>query len=175
MHSAPNRSGFDGPATYRIQVEGRVPAKWWDRLEGMTVTMWTSETEPNLTRLQGELSDQAALAGVLNTLYELHLSVLSVERLTRQATRNPQADPRQRMKVIIVGGVAGGASCAARLRRLDENAEILMVERGPYVSYANCGLPYHVGGVIAASRACWWRHRTRFASSSASTCGRAAR
>jgi NADPH-dependent 2,4-dienoyl-CoA reductase/sulfur reductase-like enzyme/rhodanese-related sulfurtransferase len=52
------------------------------------------------------------------------------------------------MKVVIVGGVAGGASCAARLRRLDEKAEILMVERGPYVSYANCGLPYHVGGVI---------------------------
>lgn len=52
------------------------------------------------------------------------------------------------MKVIIVGGVAGGASCAARLRRLDESAEIIMVERGPYVSYANCGLPYHVGGVI---------------------------
>ncbi|MGI9262636.1 MAG: FAD-dependent oxidoreductase [Woeseiaceae bacterium] len=52
------------------------------------------------------------------------------------------------MKVIIVGGVAGGASCAARLRRLDEDAEIIMVERGPYVSYANCGLPYHVGGVI---------------------------
>ena len=52
------------------------------------------------------------------------------------------------MKVVIIGGVAGGASCAARLRRLDENAEIIMVERGPYVSYANCGLPYHVGGVI---------------------------
>lgn len=52
------------------------------------------------------------------------------------------------MKVIIVGGVAGGASCAARLRRLDEKAEIIMVERGPYVSYANCGLPYHVGGTI---------------------------
>jgi NADPH-dependent 2,4-dienoyl-CoA reductase/sulfur reductase-like enzyme/rhodanese-related sulfurtransferase len=52
------------------------------------------------------------------------------------------------MKVVIVGGVAGGASCAARLRRLDEKAEILMVERGPFVSYANCGLPYHVGGVI---------------------------
>jgi NADPH-dependent 2,4-dienoyl-CoA reductase/sulfur reductase-like enzyme/rhodanese-related sulfurtransferase len=52
------------------------------------------------------------------------------------------------MKVIIVGGVAGGASCAARLRRLDEKAEIIMVERGPYVSYANCGLPYHVGGAI---------------------------
>jgi len=52
------------------------------------------------------------------------------------------------MKIIIIGGVAGGASCAARLRRLDENAEILMVERGQYVSYANCGLPYHIGGVI---------------------------
>ncbi len=54
------------------------------------------------------------------------------------------------MKVIIIGGVAGGASCAARLRRLDESAQILMVERGPYVSYANCGLPYHIGDVIKA-------------------------
>ncbi len=52
------------------------------------------------------------------------------------------------MKVIIVGGVAGGASCAARLRRMNESAEIIMVDRGPYVSYANCGLPYHVGGSI---------------------------
>lgn len=52
------------------------------------------------------------------------------------------------MKVIIVGGVAGGASCAARLRRLDEKAQIIMVEKGPYVSYANCGLPYRVGNVI---------------------------
>ena len=54
----------------------------------------------------------------------------------------------EKMKVIIVGGVAGGASCAARLRRLDEDVDILMVDRGPYVSYANCGLPYHVGDVI---------------------------
>ena len=52
------------------------------------------------------------------------------------------------MKVVIVGGVAGGASCAARLRRLDERAEIVMVERGPYLSYASCGLPYHVSGII---------------------------
>lgn len=52
------------------------------------------------------------------------------------------------MKVIIVGGVAGGATAAARLRRLDENAEIIMIERDEYVSYANCGLPYYVGGVI---------------------------
>ncbi|HCC02375.1 MAG TPA: pyridine nucleotide-disulfide oxidoreductase, partial [Ruminococcaceae bacterium] len=52
------------------------------------------------------------------------------------------------MKTVIVGGVAGGASCAARLRRLDETAEIILLERGAYISYANCGLPYHVGGVI---------------------------
>ncbi len=51
-------------------------------------------------------------------------------------------------KTVIIGGVAGGASCAARLRRLDEEREIVILERGPYVSYANCGLPYHVGGVI---------------------------
>ena len=52
------------------------------------------------------------------------------------------------MKVIIVGEVAGGTSCAARLRRLDEKAEILLVERRPYVSQANCGFPHHVGAVI---------------------------
>ena len=52
------------------------------------------------------------------------------------------------MKVIIVGGVAGGASAAARIRRLDEKAEIIVFERSGYVSYANCGLPYYVGGVI---------------------------
>lgn len=51
-------------------------------------------------------------------------------------------------RVVIVGGVAGGASCAARLRRLDEMAKITMIERGPYVSFANCGLPYQLGGVI---------------------------
>jgi NADPH-dependent 2,4-dienoyl-CoA reductase/sulfur reductase-like enzyme/rhodanese-related sulfurtransferase len=51
-------------------------------------------------------------------------------------------------RVLIVGGVAGGASCAARLRRLDEQAEIVIFERGPDVSFANCGLPYHLGGVI---------------------------
>jgi NADPH-dependent 2,4-dienoyl-CoA reductase/sulfur reductase-like enzyme/rhodanese-related sulfurtransferase len=55
---------------------------------------------------------------------------------------------KARKRILIVGGVAGGASCAARLRRLDEHAEILMFERGPYVSFANCGLPYHIGGVI---------------------------
>ena len=52
------------------------------------------------------------------------------------------------MKVVIVGGVAGGASTAARLRRVDEFAEIVLLERGPYISFANCGLPYYIGGVI---------------------------
>lgn len=52
------------------------------------------------------------------------------------------------MKVLIVGGVAGGASAAARLRRLDENAEIILFEKGEYISFANCGLPYYVGEVI---------------------------
>jgi tRNA 2-thiouridine synthesizing protein A len=53
------------------------------------------------------------------------------------------------MKIIIIGGVAGGATAAARLRRLNERAEIILVERGPYISFANCGLPYHISGAIA--------------------------
>ena len=57
------------------------------------------------------------------------------------------------MKVVIIGGVAGGATAAARLRRLDEQAEIVVFERSGYVSYANCGLPYYIGGVIEAPEA----------------------
>src|SRR5579863_10370445 len=56
-------------------------------------------------------------------------------------------------RVLIVGGVAGGASCAARLRRLDESLEIAVFDRGPFVSFANCGLPYYVGNVIEDERA----------------------
>ena len=52
------------------------------------------------------------------------------------------------MKVLIIGGVAGGATAAARIRRLDEQAEITVFERSGYISYANCGLPYYIGGVI---------------------------
>ena len=52
------------------------------------------------------------------------------------------------MKYIIVGAVAGGASTAARLRRMDEQAEIVIFEKGEYISYANCGLPYYIGNVI---------------------------
>ena len=53
------------------------------------------------------------------------------------------------MKYIIIGGVAGGATAAARLRRVDEKSDILLFEKGKYISYANCGLPYYIGGVIA--------------------------
>jgi hypothetical protein len=55
-------------------------------------------------------------------------------------------------RILIVGGVAGGASAATRLRRLDEGAEIVLFDRGPYVSFANCGLPYYVGNVISDER-----------------------
>ncbi len=57
-------------------------------------------------------------------------------------------EPMTRKRILIVGGVAGGASCAARSRRLDEDAEIIIFDRGPFVSFANCGLPYYVGDVI---------------------------
>ena len=57
-----------------------------------------------------------------------------------------------RKKLLIIGGVAGGASCAARARRLDEDAEIIVFERGPFISFANCGLPYHIGKVIPRER-----------------------
>lgn len=53
------------------------------------------------------------------------------------------------MKILIIGGVAGGATAAARLRRNDETAQIVLIERGPYISFANCGLPYHISGIIA--------------------------
>jgi NADPH-dependent 2,4-dienoyl-CoA reductase/sulfur reductase-like enzyme len=50
--------------------------------------------------------------------------------------------------IVIIGGVAGGAACASRLRRLNEHVKITVFERGQYISYANCGLPYYIGGVI---------------------------
>lgn len=60
-------------------------------------------------------------------------------------------------KVIIIGGVAGGATAAARLRRLDQSLEIAIYEKGDYISYANCGLPYYVGDVIKIERTYYYR------------------
>ncbi|MFI2102439.1 FAD-dependent oxidoreductase [Isoptericola sp. NPDC019693] len=64
------------------------------------------------------------------------------------STATPAAATPVRRRIVVVGGVAGGMSFAARARRLDETAEIVVLERGPHVSFANCGLPYHVGGEI---------------------------
>jgi hypothetical protein len=70
---------FDQPAMYKIIVQGKIDQTLCDRLEGMTIQTGTLAENTPLTTLEGELNDQAALAGVLNTLYELHLFVLSVE------------------------------------------------------------------------------------------------
>ena len=65
------------------------------------------------------------------------------------------------MKIVIVGGVAGGATAAARLRRLDENAQIIIFERSGYVSYANCGLPYYIGGEIIEEEEILWKNKPK--------------
>ena len=74
---------FDSPATYQISVQGRIDATWSDRLEGMAICLVSTEVDSPITTLIGEVSDQAALAGILVTLYELHLPVLSVKRLSQ--------------------------------------------------------------------------------------------
>lgn len=76
-----HRSGFDSRASYQIDVKGSIPARWRNRLQGMAVTECSQESGTPTTTLVGELFDQAALVGVLTTLYELHLPVLSVVRL----------------------------------------------------------------------------------------------
>ena len=73
---------FDRPANYQINVQGRLDPTMSDLLGGMTISPDTVEANPPVTTLCGELSDQAALAGVLNTLYEWHLTVLLVKCLT---------------------------------------------------------------------------------------------
>lgn len=78
---------FDSAARYRILVRGQIAPRWADRLEGMSIHFSAQQDEPAITILEGELFDQAALAGVLNTLYDMHLPVLSLECLSagRQA------------------------------------------------------------------------------------------
>ena len=71
---------FDCPSIYQIIVQGRIDPTWSDRLEGMAIQQAPAEGGVPVTTLEGELSDQAALAGVLNTIYELHLPVLLVKR-----------------------------------------------------------------------------------------------
>jgi hypothetical protein len=78
--SSRNPISFDLPSSHQISVEGKIDPTWSDRLEGMTICQDIVENSSTITTLEGELSDQAALAGVLNTLYELHLPVISVMR-----------------------------------------------------------------------------------------------
>lgn len=82
MMTIPSRNPipFDSSAAYQIIVQGRIDPTWSERLEGMTICQDIVENSSTITTLEGELSDQAALAGVLNSLYELHLTVISVIR-----------------------------------------------------------------------------------------------
>jgi hypothetical protein len=82
----PGRLAFDDPAVYQIRVQGRIPARWFDGLQGMTVDVADQGDGPPVTTLEGELLDQASLVGVLDGLYELRLPVLSVECLKGMAS-----------------------------------------------------------------------------------------
>jgi hypothetical protein len=78
---SPRRFTFDSPANYQICVEGLVDSEWSDRLGGMAITAESSKDGLDLSTLSGELPDQAALNGVLTTLYEWHLPVITVRRI----------------------------------------------------------------------------------------------
>ena len=83
-HEDINGLKMHGPATYRIRVQGTLPVSWSDRLENMSITIDGSDPKKPVMMLVGLLRDQAALSGVLNTLYEMHLPVLSVECVEKQ-------------------------------------------------------------------------------------------
>ncbi len=78
---------LETPATYCIRVQGRLDDTWADRLGGMAITAGTAADKPPVTILVGHLADQAALSGVLNTLYELHLPLLSVENMDEKQSQ----------------------------------------------------------------------------------------
>jgi hypothetical protein len=73
-----NAISFDRPATYQIHVQGKIDPNWSDRMAGMQIRIFLQQTTRPITTLEGEVSDQAALLGVLNSLYELHLPIISV-------------------------------------------------------------------------------------------------
>ena len=76
---------FEAPGTYRIRVQGNLDESWSDRLGGMVISVSETEEQASQTTLTGTLADQAALVGVLNTLYDMHFPVLSVEFLEGEA------------------------------------------------------------------------------------------
>lgn len=79
--SAGTLYAFDGPAFYQITLQGAIPLGWAERVEGMTISRVCLQDGPPLAILTGALTDQAALSGVLNTVYELHLTIISVHKL----------------------------------------------------------------------------------------------
>ena len=85
---------FDHPATYQISVQGRIDPAMSDLLGGMTISLDSAEEGSPVTTMVGELSDQSALAGVLNTLYELHMPVLSVKRMNTGSPADGTQDQR---------------------------------------------------------------------------------
>jgi hypothetical protein len=91
----PNANGitYDGPACYRILVKGSIPVNWSDRMDGMSIHLAAADDGEPVTTLEGELADQAALAGVINTLYELHLPIISVGHVA--SSQVAEFDPRQ--------------------------------------------------------------------------------
>ena len=102
---APSRAKilYDRPGTYHICVQGVIDPSWSDRLEGMKIYISVVEGEARVTTLEGELSDQAALAGVLNSLYELHLPVLMVMRLSVEPSKiknDEEPSVEKRLKTI---------------------------------------------------------------------------
>lgn len=80
-------SDFDGPAAYQITVQGRIVSGWSDRLEGMTISHLILDDGTTFTVLTGDLNDQAALSGVLNTIYELHMPLIAVNKLPFNSSR----------------------------------------------------------------------------------------
>jgi hypothetical protein len=105
MVKTPSRAQilYDSPGTYHICVQGAINPTWSDRLEGMDIHISSVEGDARVTTLEGELSDQAALAGVLNSLYELHLTVLMVMRLSVEPSKiknDEDASVEKRLKTI---------------------------------------------------------------------------
>ena len=88
----PGRHFFDDPATYQIQIQGRLTAAWSERLEGMTIRESAPGSSPAVTTLSGELPDQAALVGVLNQLYAMRVAVLSVNRVEKDKQQEDRDD-----------------------------------------------------------------------------------
>jgi hypothetical protein len=92
-HPPSNDITFHGPARYRILVKGCIPANWSDRMDGMSIRQAAADDGEPVTTLEGELADQAALTGVINTLYGLHLPILLVEQVNSSPTA--ESDHRQ--------------------------------------------------------------------------------